>query len=301
MMTSSRPRNEIPGGFSSRRGHASQLSISDPSHHVTEAIGTLYGDEDDSGSEGGRPLSFVGGSSYSEQLQRSSSSLPEPHEQEESRQHTGEASRRCSVPDQPLDSPTSPPEHGSLKKSHTTLVPPSSQRSGSPHDKPPASPTLSLRDMQADSTGSQFPLTNIDNPSDIAQELSNLQALRRLSMDVGNYIDPDMPPASLTSMPAAAPSGDDDENDPSRLLWVPARVHPELAPTEFKSFLEKRVQSIRRRSGDHFLVIDGDPSSGGPGERSTQVNTNHVSQGRQFPLGRPRFTPETHRPATVRW
>ncbi|UNI18095.1 hypothetical protein JDV02_004387 [Purpureocillium takamizusanense] len=126
--------------------------------------------------------------------------------------------------------------------------------------KPPLSPTLSLRDVQADATGSQFPLTNIDNPSDIAQELSNLQALRRLSMDVGNNIDPDMPPMGLSVMPSIAPSGDDDENDPSRLLWVPARVHPELAPTEFKSFLEKRVQSIRRRSGESLLSVDGNLS-----------------------------------------
>lgn len=82
-------------------------------------------------------------------------------------------------------------------------------------------------------------------------------------MDVGNNIDPDMPPMSLSAMPMIAPSGDDDENDPSRLLWVPARVHPELAPTEFKSFLEKRVQSIRRRSGDSFISADGDVGRSG--------------------------------------
>ena len=44
--TSSRPR-DVGGSFASRRGHAAQLSISDPSHHVTEAIGTLYGDDDE--------------------------------------------------------------------------------------------------------------------------------------------------------------------------------------------------------------------------------------------------------------
>lgn len=119
---------------------------------------------------------------------------------------------------------------------------------------PLTSPTLSLR---------EFPLTNIDNPNDIAQELSNLQALRRLSMDVGNGIDPDMPPMSLATMPAAAPRGDDDENDPSRLLWVPARVHPELAPTEFKTFLASRLQSIRRRSGDSFLSVSDEKYGGG--------------------------------------
>lgn len=62
-------------------------------------------------------------------------------------------------------------------------------------------------------------------------------------------------------MPTIAPTGDDDENDPSRLLWVPARVHPELAPSEFKSFLENRVQSIRRRSGEGLLSPESDLSS----------------------------------------
>ena len=130
--------------------------------------------------------------------------------------------------------------------------------------KSPRSPTISLRDVQADPSTSQFALTNIDNPNDIAQELSNLQALRRMSMDVGNIKDPDMPPMTLSSMPVIAPSGDDDENDPSRLLWVPARVHPELAPSEFQSFLETRVNSIRRRSRD-ALSPDTDLSRGDSG------------------------------------
>lgn len=121
--------------------------------------------------------------------------------------------------------------------------------------RPMTSPTLSLREVHTHTSGQQFPLTNIDNPNDIAQELSNLQALRRLSMDVGNSIDPDIPPMGLATTPAAAPREGDDENDPSRLLWVPARVHPELAPTEFKTFLASRLQSIRRRSGDSFLSV----------------------------------------------
>lgn len=128
--------------------------------------------------------------------------------------------------------------------------------------QPPSVPStpVSLRDVQADASGSQFPLTNIGNPNDIAQELSNLQALRRLSMDVGNRVDPDMP-MTLSSIPSIAPTGNDDEDDPSRLLWVPARVHPELAPSEFKSFLENRVNSIRRRSGESHFSIDGDGES----------------------------------------
>ncbi|KAI5459268.1 hypothetical protein BGZ63DRAFT_360962, partial [Mariannaea sp. PMI_226] len=213
---------------------------------------------DDSGSEGGRPpslnrpLSFIGGPGYHEHLAR-----PPPQED------------RLSVDPRRalLRSNTEPPDllaanrENGLKSSQGFPQRSSSQRNDS---KSPLSPTLSLRDVQSDSSNSPFPLTNIDNPNDIAQELSNLQALRRLSMDVGNNKDPDLPPMSLMAMPAIAPSGDDDENDPSRLLWVPARVHPELAPTEFKTFLEKRVHSIRRRSGDSFLTADGESTQGEP-------------------------------------
>ncbi|RFU72260.1 sporulation zds1 [Trichoderma arundinaceum] len=73
-------------------------------------------------------------------------------------------------------------------------------------------------------------------------------------------------------MPAIAPRGGDDENDPSRLLWVPARVHPELAPTEFKTFLASRLQSIRRRSGDSFLSVSDDKY----GNESDSVNSSSL-------------------------
>lgn len=117
------------------------------------------------------------------------------------------------------------------------------------------SPTLSLREFQA--AESSMSMTNIDNPNDIAQELSNLQALRRMSMDV-NGSDPDlMPFQGIVPIPSIAPTGDDDESDPSRLLWVPANVHPELAPEQFKNFLERRVNSVKRRSGDSGLAIEG--------------------------------------------
>lgn len=263
MMTSSRPRGDVGGSFASRRGHTSQLSISDPSHHVTEAIGTLYGEDDDSGSEGGRPLSFIGGSPYQEHL-------PRPAQQDDflspDRLSPDPRKPLTRSVTEPLDMMSMNGEYG-VKTSQPLPNRGMSNRSNSFEQPPksPLSPTLSLRDVQADSSNSPFSLPNIEHPNDIAQELSNLQALRRLSMDVGNNKDPDMPPMSLMAMPAIAPSGDDDENDPSRLLWVPARVHPELAPGEFKSFLEKRVHSIRRRSGDSFLSVDGDSSQSDSG------------------------------------
>jgi Activator of mitotic machinery Cdc14 phosphatase activation C-term len=104
----------------------------------------------------------------------------------------------------------------------------------------------------SDTATTQFPLNDIDyesSPAAVAQELSNLQALRRMSMDVAAAGDPDLPSLNAAAMPAA-PSASDSEDDSSRLFWVPARLHPELAPKEFKSFLESKADQIKRRSGE---------------------------------------------------
>ncbi|KAJ4306008.1 hypothetical protein N0V88_000800 [Collariella sp. IMI 366227] len=253
-MTSTRPR-DVGASFASRRGHGSQLSISDPSHHVTEAIGTMYGDDDSSGAEDARPLSFIAGRYGAEHLDK----LHNPDDPAADRLRLVRT-----VSDQ---SSAAAPEPNNingglgLRKAQTFPANLSVESNGSADRPRSPLPLLSpsLRDVQA--SGSQFPLSDIDNPNDIAQELSNLQALRRMSMDVGNTtLDPDLlqfSGVSLMEMPSIAPTGDDDEADPSRLLWVPARVHPELEPTAFKNFLEKRVQSMKRRSGDSLLSVDG--------------------------------------------
>lgn len=255
MQTSSRPRN-VGGSFASRRGHANQLSISDPSHHITETIGTLYGESDDEYNDP-RPSSFVASPYGGEQIGRPREDVPPPRDipPRDTRRQL-----QRSVSDQPsdYDKPSSPTNGDSNKRSQTLPSRAPSQPS-SPFDAAPMSPVApaspTLRDMRED----EATLGNIDNPGDIAQELSNLQALRRMSMDVSNTQDPDLLPfqGSIMAMPAIAPQGDDDETDPSRLLWVPAGVHPELAPTEFKNFLEKRVQAIKRRSSDSSLSADG--------------------------------------------
>jgi hypothetical protein len=113
----------------------------------------------------------------------------------------------------------------------------------------------------SDSTTASFPLNGIDYESDpvsVAQELSNLQAIRRMSMDV-IPMDPDLPSfESGFRVPSVAPSHRADEEDPSRLFWVPARLHPELAPREFKTFIQERVKTIRRSSlSQQALAQDG--------------------------------------------
>ncbi|MCJ1461568.1 hypothetical protein MMC07_000165 [Pseudocyphellaria aurata] len=133
------------------------------------------------------------------------------------------------------------------------------------------SPASSIRQRSnSDTANSRFPLNDLDYESDpaaVAQELSNLQALRRMSMDVNAAGDPDLPSFNSNfGTSGAAPSGSADDDDRARLFWVPARIHPELAPTEFKTFLDSRVNSIKRRSEDRSLSPDSlqrEGSSGG--------------------------------------
>lgn len=116
----------------------------------------------------------------------------------------------------------------------------------------------------AETAKTHFPLSHLgyeSDPAAVAQELSNLQALRRMSMDVNGTGDPDLLPFNTKYIPAA-PSGSTDEDDRARLFWVPARIHPELAPTEFKTFIDNRVKSIKRRSEERNLSPDGSQQEG---------------------------------------
>jgi Activator of mitotic machinery Cdc14 phosphatase activation C-term len=134
----------------------------------------------------------------------------------------------------------------------------------------PASPNgirspTSLHRSPSETATQEFPLNDIDyesSPAAVAQELSNLQAIRRMSMDV-NALDPDLPTFNPNFMPPVAPSHHSDEEDPSRLFWVPARLHPELAPKEFKTFIQDRVKTIKRSSlGEDTLSPEGSGQGG---------------------------------------
>lgn len=138
-----------------------------------------------------------------------------------------------------------------------------------PERSPRPSGPLRTR-SNSDTANTQFPLNDIayeSNPEAVAQEMSNLQAIRRMSMNANTTGDPDLPSFNSNfGIPNAPPSGKSDEDDSARLFWVPARIHPELAPTEFKTFIDSKVNSIKRRSGDASLTPDGlqrDGSAGG--------------------------------------
>ncbi|KAL9000733.1 MAG: hypothetical protein Q9169_000769 [Polycauliona sp. 2 TL-2023] len=225
--------------------HAPQISISDDNYHVTEAIGDYYGKRES------RPLSF-------------NASLPP-------RQNGFQIS-----PAEPLSTiqarnpttrtlPSERPPHmngqgNNMGGRNNNLDPERSSRPSQP---------LRTR-SNSDTANTQFPLNDIEyesNPEAVAQELSNLQALRRMSMNANTAGDPDLPSFNSNfGIPNAPPSGKADEDDSAQLFWVPARIHPELAPTEFKTFIDSKVNSIKRRSGDGSLTPDGlqrDGSGGG--------------------------------------
>jgi hypothetical protein len=272
IQTSQRPR-ELGGNFNNRRGHVAQLSISDTNHHVTEAIGDMYGDDDEYGQKDPRPLSFVA-SPLSDTAEVSTSYFD------------GANGSKLQKPRSPSSRPGASPNGHVTGKSQTLPIVLPSQRSNS-DERGQLSPAHALRSNSLSHADKKLPLNDIDyqsTPAAVAQELSNLQALRRMSMDVGNTSDPDLPSfQGVSLMPSVAPVGDDDEDDPSRLFWVPARVHPELAPMEFKTFIENRVNSIKRRSGEFSSLSPDGPERSGSGASlrrkksmlSRQIDNSH--------------------------
>jgi hypothetical protein len=228
------------------------ISISDDSHHVTEAIGSYYGNSptDETMKHDPRPLSFVRSSDekYDMPARRNGSHFDDGN---------------SDPPRVPLGSresneriPTSPGEGSGKSKSLS--------RSGSigaeNMNGQPSPPPFNRQQSDGDTAVQHFPVNDIDyesSPAAVAQELSNLQAIRRMSMNV-DTADPDLP-----SFPTVAPGHSADEDDPGKLFWVPARLHPELAPKEFKTFVEDRVERVRRRSiSDDTLSPDSLDRSG---------------------------------------
>ncbi|KAJ5583322.1 hypothetical protein N7535_001942 [Penicillium sp. DV-2018c] len=258
MQTSASPYED--GGQATRRGHVPHLSISDPSHHVTEAIGHMYDDDYDRNDP--RRLSYT-----TSPQGESITTIP--------RTATGSESSL---------SPSSPLHQFSLD-GHTI--------SNNGNRRPPMVTHRSF-DRESDSgltdgtrspsetATSSFPINNVDyesNPAAVAQELNNLAAIRRMSMDVAAAGDPDLPGFSPPPTPST------DENDCSRLFWVPARLHPELAPKEFKSFLDSKADQIKRRSADYSTLGPERSGSGGGLNRKRSMLSRQVDSSSSYTDG----------------
>ncbi|KAI0630737.1 hypothetical protein C8Q77DRAFT_1160272 [Trametes polyzona] len=98
---------------------------------------------------------------------------------------------------------------------------------------------------------------------EIEREVEALRDIRRRSTAQGGpgslILDPDLPSETAQSQAAYWSPPDDSsssshdshsehssvaaQDDPFHLFWVPARVHPELAPKEFKEFLKEHARA----------------------------------------------------------
>ncbi|QDS72149.1 hypothetical protein FKW77_004327 [Venturia effusa] len=248
-----------PDLYAARRRHAPQISISDDNHHVTEAIGGMYGDDDFETQprtrSSARPLSFIpsplgdtlesGRQYFDDGLLPNNSAPLAPFLFDE---HISPV----------LGVSTSPGSYAGSSVANTSrsgsIASMTAEREASNGQMSPSS----LHRTSSQPAEQQFEITDLDSTAAVAQELSNLQAIRRMSMDV-NIVDPDLPQfnSGWDRVPAVAPSAHGDDEDPSRLFWVPASVHPELAPTAFKTFIQDRVKTIKRSS----LSVSGMESS----------------------------------------
>lgn len=255
--TTSRPA-DIGGNLYRAPRHGSHLSISDENHHVTEAIGNMYGDI----GYPRRESAPMNGYSAPENVAHASNAKPV----------FGQAQVATARPQlsRPLSGggipPILPPH--SMDNSNGTRRRSGSSGNGLDSERP-QSPGCSFSERPPlDAAHVPFPLNDVSyesNPAAVAQEMVNLQALRRMSMVDNATNDPDLPSYSAPHIPTVAPTGADDEDDTSRLFWVPASLHPELAPKEFKTFLEKRIGEIKRTAGDGTLSPNGSQRQGAGG------------------------------------
>lgn len=124
------------------------------------------------------------------------------------------------------------------------------------------------------------------SPVEIQREVEALRDIRRRSTAQGGpgslVLDPDLPNESSPSSPTAGywtsgstpgltngessssshEDGSSSErsaaDDPFHLFWVPARLHPEIAPTEFRAFLKEHA---RGPSADGSGPLSRSPSN----------------------------------------
>lgn len=92
---------------------------------------------------------------------------------------------------------------------------------------------------------------------EIQREVETLRDIKRRSSAPGGVLDPDLPTVSSDSGSSTAywedssssSHGDSSEggsgggDDPFSLFWVPARLHPEIAPAEFRQFLKEHARA----------------------------------------------------------
>lgn len=138
------------------------------------------------------------------------------------------------------------------------------------------------------------------SPFEIQREVENLRDIRRRSTAGGPgalVLDPDLPnqpalgaaqlnywdqiPTASSPSSSAEESGssaddhDDgsDGGDPSSLFWVPARLHPEIDPAEFRAFIKEHARTPV--DGSSALDRSFSISSAGLGRKKSMLNREY--------------------------
>ena len=135
---------------------------------------------------------------------------------------------------------------------------------------------------------------------EIQREVENLRDIRRRSSAGGPgtlVLDPDLPiqsalgavqlnywdptqtaSSSSSSAEESSSSADDhddvsDGGDPSSLFWVPARLHPEIDPAEFRAFIKEHARTPP--DGSNSLDRSFSMSSGGLDRKKSMLNREY--------------------------
>jgi hypothetical protein len=148
---------------------------------------------------------------------------------------------------------------------------------------------------------------------EIQREVETLRDIRRRST-AGSpgalVLDPDLPndpshsPAQHNYWDPSGLSSDDhngddhgsgsDSSDPSSLFWVPARLHPEIAPAEFREFIKEHARTPVDASGSSDRSLFS--TSGSLGRKKSMLkreykpsaNDGVENEGQLVPLQRSR-------------
>lgn len=98
------------------------------------------------------------------------------------------------------------------------------------------------------------------------------------SSQSNSYSESLVPSASSDSENISFDSTEIDASHASQLLWVPATVHPELAPQEWKTFVQNKIAEIKEAYSDSVKVDDQSNSTG----QSSHINRRNSRLSRQI-------------------
>ncbi|CAK5267586.1 unnamed protein product [Mycena citricolor] len=124
---------------------------------------------------------------------------------------------------------------------------------------------------------------------DILREVEALRDIRRRSTTPGALtIDPDLPNQAPTSptnpynpqdaSTSANPSPDavsKPSDDPFHLFWVPASLHPEIAPQEFRAFLKEHARNPPSDDESQSLYRRPSNASSGLGRKKSMLSRQY--------------------------